>query len=449
MKVETFRSRRLSLLQSAVAEHIYANDQAALARRDAAQRPHMQAVVAAAQAFKLLKPGDPLPPAPPPTVAGVAPPLEHCAHAVLELIFGKLRDRIRGVRELSPFGTCDPGWLAVLKDYLEHLWWGGKIPYIAPKAATDSVFSALPNRCRIGIIGDWGTGTDTALQVLKEVARCRDDCQSGVPFILLHLGDVYYSGTASEYARFTGQIRQVFPSEPVFTLAGNHDMYSGGKPYYETIAKLNQEPYVQRTSFFCLRNEFWQIQAMDTGLHDRDAFEGGSHLTYLEPAEATWHRQQLAAAEDRKVVLLSHHQPFSAFCAVGKEGGKDVSVNRQLLSVFNGTGQADNKNYLDRVVLWLFGHEHNTIIYDSYENVARARCIGSSAIPASVTDRPYDVKQSGIPWNSNARLSYRDGQYSHGYAVMDLDGVRGTVEYRQFPASANDPPLFRDEIATR
>ena len=446
MRVQTFRSRRLSLLQSAVAEHIYAHDQAALARRDAAQHPRMQAVVAAAEAFKTLTPSDPLPAAPPPpTVAGGAPPLEHCAHAVLELIFGKLRDRIRAVHELSPFGHCDPGWLTVLKDYLEHLWWGGKIPYIAPSAATDSVITALPNQCRIGIIGDWGTGTDAAMLVLKEVARCRD-CEPHLPFILLHLGDVYYSGTASEYARFTEQIRQVFPSEPVFTLAGNHDMYSGGKPYYEAISSLNASPYVQRTSFFCLRNEFWQFQAMDTGLHDRDAFEGGSHLTYLEPAEATWHRQQLAGAENRKVVLLSHHQPFSAFCGVGKEGSQEVYVNRQLLSVFNGTGQADGKNYLERVVLWLFGHEHNTIIYGPYENVARARCIGSSAIPASVSDHPYDVKDPGIPWNSKVRLSDRDGLYSHGYAVMDLDGARGRVEYRQFPAAPNDPPLFKDEF---
>jgi len=42
------------------------------------------------------------------------------------------------------------------------------------------------------VIADWGTGLDDAKWLLSEVMKKNPD-------VLLHLGDVYYSGTADEF----------------------------------------------------------------------------------------------------------------------------------------------------------------------------------------------------------------------------------------------------------
>ncbi len=450
MRVETFRSERLSLLQSCLAEHICAQDPELQVVRNAAAHPRMQSFVQMGQRFKHLRRGDPLPPPPLKPASDndpMAPPsLDHCAHAAIEVIFGDLSEKAQALVELRPFGTCDAGWIRVLMTYFKFLWMRGAIPYIAPQSPMDSRLEVLPERCRIGVIGDWGTGTSIALDVLRHVARFRDQ-EPAVPFLLLHLGDVYYSGLAAEYARFVAQCRQLFPKEPIFTLSGNHDMYSGGKPFYDTIATLNEPPCVQKTSFFCLRNRFWQFQAMDTGLHDRDAFAVHSPVTYLEPAEVKWQQQQLNDAGDRKVVLLSHHPPFSAFSSVGREGTSDVFVNAQLLSCFDGSApEGDGTDYLKKVVLWLFGHEHSTIIYEPNHGCERARCVGSSAIPAVATDNPYKEATQAVRWHQDIQLASSNGIFSHGYAVMDIDGSDGSISYYQYPAPEGHDLLYREHL---
>lgn len=224
-------------------------------------------------------------------------------------------------------------------------------------------------------------------------------------------------------------------------------MYSGGSPYYQAVATLNPGDNAQKTSFFCLRNSHWQFQAMDTGLHDRDPFEAAAHLTYLEPAEIDWHREQLRTAGDRKVVLLSHHQPFSAFEAVGKDANdKDIFVNHNLLAAFNGSASnPPGENYLPKIALWLFGHEHNTVIYEPNNEVQKARCAGSSAIPANIADgNPYKPLDTSIKWKDTKKLAITNGIYNHGYAIMDIDGSQGLIRYFQYPFPAGEEELDQD-----
>ena len=51
----------------------------------------------------------------------------------------------------------------------------------------------LPDEARIAVLGDWGTGLYGAPLVAKAI---RGDVQGFQ--LLLHLGDVYYSGSANE-----------------------------------------------------------------------------------------------------------------------------------------------------------------------------------------------------------------------------------------------------------
>ena len=44
---------------------------------------------------------------------------------------------------------------------------------------------------RIGLIGDWGTGAVPAKRILRQLKAQNPD-------VLIHLGDIYYSGTEEE-----------------------------------------------------------------------------------------------------------------------------------------------------------------------------------------------------------------------------------------------------------
>ena len=78
----------------------------------------------------------------------------------------------------------------------------------------------------MAIVGDWGTGQDAAKLVLRQIANKKPD-------VVIHLGDIYYAGTAFEMSSYFLKIWQQILNLgekldriPTFTLAGNHDMYS-------------------------------------------------------------------------------------------------------------------------------------------------------------------------------------------------------------------------------
>src|SRR5262249_1324702 len=148
----------------------------------------------------------------------------------------------------------------------------------------------------------------------------------------------------------------------------------------------------------------------------------------------------LGSAARRQRLPLPHHQPFSAFARIDS-----AFTNDRLLSVFNGRASgSDGTDYLPQVVLWVWGHEHNLVFYGPYAGVAKGRCIGSGAIPVTVQANPYKVLTSAIPYDQ-AAISDNDGTvYSHGYAVMEIDGPKGRVEYFQDPDPKDRNPLCVD-----
>jgi hypothetical protein len=173
---------------------------------------------------------------------------------------------------------CDElGWAQCLMTYFGYKALGEK-PQYRPK---QNVVVDLGAKSRIAIIGDWGTGDDVSRNVLT-VAKLK-------PEILLHLGDVYYAGTESEAKANFLDICQLFlPNIPLYTLCGNHDMYSGGGGYYWLLDQIGQ-----KASCFCLENDNWLFLAMDTGFHDNNPFNVATNMTQLVSqdgwSEAAWH----------------------------------------------------------------------------------------------------------------------------------------------------------------
>ncbi|MFN2591553.1 MAG: metallophosphoesterase, partial [Candidatus Dormibacteria bacterium] len=238
----------------------------------------------------------------------------------------KLDDELQKVRR---FSNWDPGWIECEMAYLTY--WaetGGQILYRdwTKEGGNRQDYSVipyrLPNDARVAVIGDWGTGMQDAKALLAEVMAAHH------PAAILHLGDVYYSGTPQECTRHVAgiceQVFQTYSRVPVFTLPGNHDYYDWGSGFYKLIdGQLNSpgEPtWRQEASYFCLRTEDgrWQFLAMDTARSEAEP------LTKVNPKAATLADSEMVWLADKldperfsgTTILLSHHQVFSAHVKV-------------------------------------------------------------------------------------------------------------------------------------
>jgi hypothetical protein len=150
---------------------------------------------------------------------------------------------------------CDPGWLTAAITWLAY-YWDGNLPDYAPPTSNSPQPFALPppagadQPLRVGILGDWGTGEPEAIAVLDQLMQQKPD-------LIIHVGDIYYSGTHDEcVTNFLDRIsdarakygRQI----PVYNLPGNHDYYSGGQGFYNILPQLNlgvANSQVQQNSF--------------------------------------------------------------------------------------------------------------------------------------------------------------------------------------------------------
>lgn len=444
---QTFRDHTLSLFQSAVER--LALDQAD-ARTGLGMRPGLEnpIVRAASQICALQAQGaTTLPVEAPESIAAGA---WTCARLGFEL----LRARVRG--DLSEFdrlkdelkcGECDSGWAETLLEYTEYFGPDGtrrQPEYIRPGAAGSGIVE-IDDGARIALIADWGTGTPAAIALLQQVRQQNPD-------LLIHLGDVYYSGTPEECHRYFRQIvDDVFDRGntrmPVFNMAGNHDMYCGGVGFYQLIKDLNDPPYHQEYSFFCLRTKKrqWQVLAMDTGLHDYDPFSVTDAVTFLDADEAAWHVQRVAELAGGRTILLSHHQLFSAFSQIGpvQPDGSLQPCNPKLLRSFQRLSGAG------RIAAWFWGHEHNLCIYEAYAGLDKGRCIGHGAIPVMRDQNPYSIPDKLLDPPAlveGTELGLAGPLYGHGFAMISLDpnGGPARAEYYQYDVTE---PTYRELLA--
>jgi predicted phosphodiesterase len=375
-----------------------------------------------------------------PTAAeGVSDTVKFCSTLAFKLARARLTGNTAEAQRLHeeltvPLGPCDPKWLDVVEVYVAQKALGQQIPYRKFNQLSDFVIDGvLGENARVALIGDWGTGDNAAKLLLRQIAQKKPDA-------VIHLGDVYYSGTQHEFQNYFYNIWQPMfgiqkanwgdklgkPTKPpTFTLAGNHDMYAGGQPYYTTIDMLGQP-----SSYFCLRNENWQFIALDTGKNDANPV---SQLgTFLEDQEVVWLKDKIASAGKRKTVLLSHHQLFSAYDDIGSKGNR---VNAKLLEQLGGV--------LNQVTVWFWGHEHNLVIYEKHLGVL-GRCIGHGAFPVDV-DLPMTADPN-VPVVKAALSPEQDNAlFQHGYVIMDLTPATATVTYYQFDADQQVESVLHTE----
>lgn len=355
------------------------------------------------------------------------------------------------------FSECDVEWLEAIVDYLKYFGIMGKkneIPYVKFASQSDFVMEWLPPDATIALVGDWATGTETAKRVLEQIKTHKPD-------VVFHLGDIYYSGTETESQKWFLEIMDEVLNRnetktPIYTLTGNHDMYSGGQGYYSIIKKLNPAPdypadRAQEASYFCLRttDHSWQFLAMDTGLNDHDPFDVSTSMTYLEPEEVSWHLDKLNGFSG-KTVLMSHHQLFSAFAGIGNSDEKpdgEMAFNSHLLDSFRKFNEAGD------IAAWFWGHEHSLSIYEPFGGLNRGCCIGHGAIPVFLANEPYKALEGEGPWPKVVRKNGlpveldNDGvEYSHGFSILKLNGSNGPAVAKFYQDSQPGVAMFEIEL---
>jgi hypothetical protein len=441
---ETFKSFRdplLSLYQSAVGEVAKKIDQGAKApgmraglRRSASSTlPDLAAQIAEREFRQSIDGVSPPPVAGPGrrelSKTGIA---QVCAEWGLRymkaLAFGD-EQAIEQLKNEFTAGTCDPAWLTTLEAYQSYFEDGKRkaVPYIRAASVGPRTVEIKAD-ARVALMGDWGTGAPPAIEVLKYIDGEGAD-------IVVHLGDIYYSGTPAECTlNFVDPINAILRKQkplPVYTLSGNHDMYCGGTGFYSLISQLNGAPFTQPASFFCLRSadERWQFLAMDTGLHDDNPATVAGALTYLEEDELAWHCDRIREFPGR-TILLSHHQLFSAFSPIGPtdSGGKRSAVNPRLLKAFKQMTETKS------VAAWFWGHEHTLSIYKPFASLERGRCLGHGAVPVSVIDeiyKPLPDLDDAPSLIDQSKLGTTGGTYNHGHALLAFQGDSCRAEYYQ------------------
>ena len=453
---ETFRDPLFSLYQSAVTEiakKIDANQASgghgmhrmALQRSSVSTLPDVAASIVRREYYQAIgKPHLPTSTALDRdlTARGIAQVCAELAFRYLKAVASGDEKAVAQVKDEYTGGTCDAAWITTLEEYRRYFGPDGKrkpIPYIRSATVGPKTIEIKAN-ARIAMIGDWGTGAHPAIEVLKLISDDKPD-------VLVHLGDIYYSGTPSECeAHFNDPINLILRKGsmlPVFTLSGNHDMYCGGVGFYDLITKLNPPSFTQPASFFCLRSadEKWQLLAMDTGLHDDNPATVANALVYLEDDELAWHCDRIQEFGGR-TILLSHHQLFSAFSAIGPANpvGRRSATNPLLLKSFQK--MAGSK----KIAAWFWGHEHTLSIYKPFAGLERGRCLGNGAVPVSIIEDTYEPLpdlEEAPSIVDGTKLGTRGGVYNHGYVMLSLHNELCEAEY--FEATAKGRNIIYKE----
>jgi hypothetical protein len=292
------------------------------------------------------------------------------------------------------------GWAGSL-----FAWWKGIKKHAWNPTPDDK---AIANKARIAILGDWGTGLYGAPVATKTI---REDAKGYQ--VLLHLGDVYYSGTEGEVKNRFLALWPDMPEGVVHRACNsNHEMYAGGYGYFDqTLVQFDQA-----ASYFALHNDHFVILGLDTGYKEKD----------LHGDQADWVQAQAAAAGGRKVILLSHHQPYSLFEA----GHPGV------------TGKLEGVLSARQIFAWYWGHEHRCVLFDAHPAWGvHGRCVGHSGFPyfrdaltqLAGVDAPLGTTWrrktgNGVPDGivldgPNPYLAKHETKYgTQGYMTLELDG---------------------------
>lgn len=305
---------------------------------------------------------------------------------------GKAPDQLFGAMSQS-----DAGWLAC---------WAAKAFTSLDKQRVFPDAPAPPrviaSDARVYLIGDWGSGVSRARKIADRV-RSMIAAEPAREQHVVHLGDVYYSGWPEEYDDHFLQFWPVAPGEEQrcgsWSLNSNHDMFSRGSGYFDHLLKDSRFKAQGRSSYFSLETDHWQLLGLDTAFKDET----------LAGDQFDWVERRQKDHPDKKLVLMTHHQPFSSF-------EKDCVELHRLLA----------RNTL---AAWFWGHEHRFTIYEPRPYLKYGRLVGHGGVPVWARSASKPVPE-GVAYVSTRGFRSGIERFAlFGFAVLDFDGPQIRVRY--------------------
>lgn len=248
---------------------------------------------------------------------------------------------------------------------------------------------------RVAILGDAGYAGAPQRRVLERIQAIHRER----PFdLVVHLGDVYFSGSGDEMETHFLKPFQALRDAGmrVVTLCGNHDLYNGSGPYLKAIETLEQPG-----RYFAVETPHWRIACLDTSSPAMDVRRNDG---WLDREQKLWLEGLADGA--KPLILMSHHHVFSNW-------EKPTATLREQLSEWAA------KN----VFAWYWGHEHHLAYYDRGIGGFHAACVGNGAFlenwsAASLDRSPYPIwhADKGCLCFGEASLN----RWPHGFLELEL-----------------------------
>ena len=312
------------------------------------------------------------------------------------------------------WAVFDPGWAYAAFEYL--LYQVG-IKQKAGFATTPATIQA-PSQpsLKIAIVGDWGTG----LWADGSAAQCPSQAvmqhvQAANPDVVIHLGDVYYAGTAQGVLGLGSgeeidRLVNVWPQFPLsFTLNSNHEMYDGGNGYF-TKALTSPKFSAQRgTSYFAVEFGNWILFGLDSAYYDPSplymagALNDANQIAFIKSFNLT----------GKQIMVVTHHNGLTT------DGQAKTGLWNQVVTAL---GRAPD--------YWYWGHVHDGVVYSAQAasgSATGARCCGHSALPFGNAYSLHDASGNPIPqvlYYAHTPMSNPDPQQANrvlnGYAIVTL-----------------------------
>ena len=307
------------------------------------------------------------------------------------------------------YQQLDPFWVGAFAEWAGHLILGKhKFPEGAPTVLV------MPGHVTIALAGDFGTGNFGADPApSKKIAGCIAALK---PDYTIHLGDVYYAGTGGEEKKnfVNGWPKGSLGS---FTMNSNHEMYSGGNPYFQEAVGGEvfhlQAPY----SFFALENSNWIIVGLDS------AYYADEHDLYMDGSlgsNAQSSFLQDLAKKGKKVIVLTHHNGLPEDGSVPANGSPPTKLWAEVMRSFAGSPPP---------AYWYWGHVHAGVVYKPQANGVLCRCAGHGALPwglaSELENNPnvvwFERTKAGDPTDPVRVLN--------GFVLLKLDGANFTETF--------------------
>jgi hypothetical protein len=192
----------------------------------------------------------------------------------------------------------------------------------------------------------------------------------------------------------------------LFTMNGNHEMFSVGVPYFRYIDERRAKSRIQEQegSYFCLRGDTAQIIGIDA-----DFF---GYRNYREPALLDWLSAQLEHGRANQLtnILLSGGEPYE-YGSSGLTGLLDdlraLVVDRELVD------------------LWFWGNTHYCALFDRAPGLPFfGSCIGHAGFPYPRQEpnltSPAPVRFLETAARFPAWTGLRQDRGNNGYCILEL-----------------------------